>query len=146
MSRDPQPQDQVDEPRPEAIEVMLDYTTANALLDMVPSDPKIDADAEAKLIAMDDKTMNYLITYDPALVWILDNFELRRAGPPSINLSSFMNKPCQDPHWMRPEVFEAKLSSCRKYSNVDDASNWPHKLIWGQWLGVARSRGHHQSK
>ena len=121
---------------------MLDFVTNNALLDMLPADPMIDKDAEAKLAQMDDKAMHHLITYNPSLVWILDNFELRRPGPPSVNLSSFERHPCQDPHWMRADLFESRLSHCRSNTSISDSTYWPHKLIWGQWLAVARSRGH----
>ena len=82
---------------------MLDYTTYNALMDMIPGEPKVDKDAEEKLVQLEDKAMHHEITYNPALVWMLDNFELRRPGPPSVNLSSFKRHPCQDPHWMKPE-------------------------------------------
>ena len=142
MSQDEQTQDNAADYSEESIEDMLDYITSNALMDMIPDDPKLDADAEAKLATMEDKAMHYEITYNPCLVWMLDMFELRCPGPPSVNLSSFKRHPCQDPHWMKPEHFESRLSNCRTNSSMSDASNWPHKLIWGQWLGVARSRGH----
>ena len=103
MSQDEQPQDNAADYSEESIEDMLDYITSNALMDMIPDDPKLDADAEAKLATMDDKTMHYEITYNPCLVWMLDMFELRCPCPPSVNLSSFKRHPCQDPHWMKPE-------------------------------------------
>ena len=126
----------------EEIEHELASTVNFALLAMLPPDPKLEVNHERELQNMTQACHDYALIYKPCLVWLLDNFELRHQDLECVNMSSLSRHPCPDPHFMNPKDFETKLNACRLIHTEATVKNWPHKLVYAQWVALVRAKGY----